>query len=328
MDENRQVMVVEANGGTVSTNVIAGLDLTILAWLDAKSKKSGSVKTSAIYRDYLMGFRAALQQKGLDMDADQQTIATLAQAWCGRSNAGKEISAATFNQRKAVLSSFYAFARKRGVVASNPIELVEGRTTQAYRAAHALNPQEVGKALIDIPRETIEGARDYALISLALTTGRRLNEVVSLRIKHLKREGSTLIATFERCKGGKTMVDEVELHVANVLIRYLEDFYRLPFDQIPDDMPVWVSFCNRGRGKALSDDGAAQILKKRLGTSKFHSLRHSFAWGMEERGAKVSTIQARLGHNSLQTTGRYLAALHSAKNEHAGQVAALFGIAD
>ena len=40
-----------------------------------------------------------------------------------------------------------------------------------------------------------------------------------------------------------------------------------------------------------------------------HALRHTFAKAMEDSGAKVSKIQARLGHSILATMGRYLAAL-------------------
>jgi hypothetical protein len=47
---------------------------------------------------------------------------------------------------------------------------------------------------------------------------------------------------------------------------------------------------------------------------------------METLGAKVSDIQARLRHASLQTTGRYLAALGSAENTHGEARAALFGV--
>jgi integrase len=47
---------------------------------------------------------------------------------------------------------------------------------------------------------------------------------------------------------------------------------------------------------------------------------------MEDAGAKVSEIQARLGHTSLATTGRYLAALRQADNAHGEVVAGLFGI--
>ena len=49
---------------------------------------------------------------------------------------------------------------------------------------------------------------------------------------------------------------------------------------------------------------------------------------MEDAGAKVSAIQARLGHESLATTGRYLAALKMADNRHADTLAELFGLAD
>jgi site-specific recombinase XerD len=47
---------------------------------------------------------------------------------------------------------------------------------------------------------------------------------------------------------------------------------------------------------------------------------------MEEAGAKVSEIQAKLGHESLATTGRYLAQLRSAENKHGKQLEVMFGI--
>ncbi len=49
---------------------------------------------------------------------------------------------------------------------------------------------------------------------------------------------------------------------------------------------------------------------------------------MEDSGAKVSDIQARLGHTSLATTGRYLAALKQAENTHGETLAELFGIGE
>ena len=60
--------------------------------------------------------------------------------------------------------------------------------------------------------------------------------------------------------------------------------------------------------------------------STVHSLRHTFAQGMEDVGAKVSDIQARLGHSSLATTGRYLQALKRSKNAQADALAELFGL--
>jgi integrase len=46
---------------------------------------------------------------------------------------------------------------------------------------------------------------------------------------------------------------------------------------------------------------------------------------MEDSGAKVSEIQARLGHESLQTTGKYLAALRKADNPYCDLLDTLFG---
>jgi len=47
---------------------------------------------------------------------------------------------------------------------------------------------------------------------------------------------------------------------------------------------------------------------------------------MERSGAPVSEIQARLGHESLATTGRYLAALKRAENPYADELSRLFGL--
>ncbi len=93
------------------------------------------------------------------------------------------------------------------------------------------------------------------------------------------------------------------------------------------DAPVWVSSSRNGsRGQALGIQSIADICERRLGTSKVHALRHTFARAMEDSGAKVSEIQARLGHDSLATTGRYLAALHRADNPHADRLVSLFGL--
>jgi integrase len=57
-----------------------------------------------------------------------------------------------------------------------------------------------------------------------------------------------------------------------------------------------------------------------------HVLRHSFARALEDADAKVSEIQSRLGHESLATMGRYLAALRANENPYADALAALFGL--
>jgi integrase len=89
-------------------------------------------------------------------------------------------------------------------------------------------------------------------------------------------------------------------------------------DAFSGDGAVWVSLAHDSSyGRPLSSRSTAHVCLKYFGTSKVHSLRHSFAHAMEEAGAKSSEIQSRLGHSNLITTGPCLASLCSADNQHA-----------
>jgi integrase len=79
-------------------------------------------------------------------------------------------------------------------------------------------------------------------------------------------------------------------------------------------------------GHALTMSSVANICEQRLGTSKVHALRHTFARALEDAGAKVSEILAALGHTDLGTTGRYLARLHQGENRHLARLSGLYGL--
>lgn len=92
------------------------------------------------------------------------------------------------------------------------------------------------------------------------------------------------------------------------------------------DAPIWVSLSRNNQGKALTTWGIGDICQRRIGTAQVHTLRHTFARLLEDTGAKVSFIQSKLGHESLATTGRYLAALKADENPHGDDLAALMGL--
>lgn len=96
----------------------------------------------------------------------------------------------------------------------------------------------------------------------------------------------------------------------------------------PGEHPLWISLAVRNGtfGRPLSLRAIATICEQRLGTSKVHTLRHTFARSLEDAGAKVSEIQARLGHEDLGTTGRYLAQLHQGENRHLLRLSTLYGL--
>src|SRR5258708_2009315 len=260
----------------------------------------------------------------MDLDSPTPDVRLVAQAWASKSFGGlSDVSAATYNQRLAVLSSFYTFARKRQLLdIPNPIELVERRKVQSYASAVPLSISTVGNVLRGINRSQLQGKRDYALLTLAFTTGRRLAELASMRVADVQVEDGHVTVLWPRAKGAKTMRDAVSSAVGKALLDYLHALYGDDTNQ-----PVWVSLAHDpSYGKQLSERSIANICLKHLGTSKVHALRHTFAHTMEEAGAKVSDIQARLGHASLATTGRYLASLRSAENTHSEALAVLFGM--
>jgi site-specific recombinase XerD len=327
-----------------------GLDVLILGWIDAKARKSGSARTRQTYTDTLAQFRAGLQRQGLDLDSGQEigrdkdhdaskavrerrdlalsAIALTAQAFSSFSARGRQVSAATINQRLAILSSFYDYALRQVALEVNPIGRVERAKIEAYKSAQPLSNEEVTAALAAIDRETLPGKRDYAALTLMFQTGRRLAEIQALELAHLALRSGKITVTFERCKGGKTMLDTLPYSVSNRLLEWLQAFYGddIEIGAPGDQRPVWVNLAHSGHGQPLGTQSIADICQKRLGVSKVHVTRHTWAHSMDEAGASAATIQARLGHESLATTGRYLAQLKRAENPFSDKLAAGFGI--
>lgn len=318
---------------TLSTIVTSTkADLLVIAWLDAKFHHSGSERTRDDYETTIRHFRAWLHQQGIDLYGDAGQVALIAQAFASHSARGKQVKPTTYNHRLAVISSCYLYAKKQPPgselrIEYNPIESLDRAKVQQYASAQPLAGDIVAEALAAIDQETLHGKRDYALLSILLQTGRRAQEVADLTWGNIQMNKGRATLTFEHTKGNETMIDELPANVTDALLRWLHAYYGEDFENLADETPIWVSLAHDGsNGKQLGYLSINAICKKHLGTSKVHATRHTFAHSMEAIGAPVSEIQARLGHKSLATTGRYLASLKRAENRHGEQLAALYGI--
>jgi len=306
---------------------ILTIDQAVTAWLDEKHHRSESVPTQHAYRTTLQGFRDALQSAGLDLASDPALIAPLAQGWAGHSaREGHTVTPATFNQRLAIVSSFYEYAIRNDVLHYNPMERVKRRVVRSKNAARPIAGTRVKSGLQQIDRSTPEGLRDFALLSVALSTGRRVSEIAGLRYKHLRRDGSTCIVEFERCKGNKHFTNRLEAKTTQALYTYLETVYPGQLLALPGESPLWVSFSPRNRGAAISTRTLASICETYLGTSKFHATRHTWAVMMNKKGAKLTDISKGLGHSNVKITSDYLDELTGYENVYAAQLEDEFGI--
>lgn len=309
-------------------DVIWDLEQCVKEWIDTKHDHSHSGETKSAYQDTLASFRAALQSQGLDLDADRAVIAPRADEWAGTSlRANHEVAPTTFNQRIAIVSSFYKFAVKHEVLSFNPIERVERRKVGKKDAARPLKPSQVKSGLQKIDQTTLEGLRDYALLSVALTTGHRASEIANLRMKHLrKQDDETCVIEFEHCKGNEYMTAVLKAKTTTALYTYLYAVYGASILTVSGDMPVWVSFSKRNAHQAIGARTISNMCKDFLGTSKVHVTRHTAALEMMNRKASLEEIRKFLGHKNAATTSIYLDDMTAYQNRLGDELEEAFGI--
>ncbi len=321
----------------MNTSVVAhrpSIDGLIAGWLHEKEGHTQSQHTKKVYQKTIQRFRQFLWTHGLDLDSDPGMIAPAAQAWVSEPwDPRKQVGNAAYNQRLAVLSSFYRYVQQQrpGQDVLNPIARLKRRPTQDYASAQPLSKKQTEHGLTAINRTLPDGARDYALLAVALSTGRRVAELAALRKETIKGQpviaddGSHITLYFKRCKGAKIMQDQLSPKVSAALREWVQQGYG-SLDAMPDGAPLWPVLAYHGKGQPLSTRSISTICKRYLGTGKVHATRHTFAHRMEEAGAKISTIAAKLGHSNPTITGRYLAALNKAENPYAEKLDDLLGL--
>ena len=146
-----------------------------------------------------------------------------------------------------------------------------------------------------------------AMLSLAYGCGLRAGEVVRLKVGDL--DSAQNIIRIVQAKGRKDRNVMLPADILGLLRRWWKD---RPRHQDKDVAPPerWL-FPGRNPGRPLTTRQFARLFQetvKKAGITKpvsLHSLRHSFATHLLERGVDIRVIQALLGHDKLETTARY-----------------------
>ncbi len=318
---------------TALTTIIESnpIQLAIAGWRDAHKK---SERTHKAYQQTLEHFRQELRKIGADLDADVRTLMLVAQSFASSSNKQARASDSTQNTRLAILSSFYDYAIERYLLmpmddkghVMNPIKVVDRAKVEPYHDIKWLEHSDVEKRLKQIDRSTLAGQRDYILLHILFYTGRRAQEIASLRWRHVHQGEQAITLTFEHCKGDKTMRDELPPSYSQVVLDWLQSHYG-SIENLDPDAPLWPALTVNTElaGQPLGVRAIERLCLKYLGVHT-HTTRHSFSHAMITAGATLPELQDRLGHSSLHTTGIYAKVFTGAKNPHAKKLAAMFGI--
>jgi integrase/recombinase XerD len=179
----------------------------------------------------------------------------------------------------------------------------------AHRAIDYLEAEEIRTILEQIDRRNAQGQRDYVLLALMFNTGARIQELVSLQTTDLRLTAPHSVKFLG--KGRKERICPLWPETAQLLQQHLANGEVGPHD-------TQAVFRNQ-RGTPLSRFGARLILQRHVKQAVSvlpslkskrihpHSVRHSTAVHLLKSGVDLSTIAHWLGHNSINTTHKYVA---------------------
>lgn len=209
----------------------------------------------------------------------------------------------TISRHLASLRSFFRFGLREGWAKTNPAKPLrnprKGRTLP-----HFLSSDELDRLLTSPPPKKPMGLRDRAILETMYSAGLRVSEVVGLDDGDLDFDAEVLRV---RGKGRRERLTPVGSHAARALQSWL------PVRKLQNEKsagPASPVFVNK-YGRRLTTRSVARMLGKYLRITGLdsrttpHSLRHSFATHLLDRGADIRSVQELLGHKSLVTTQIY-----------------------
>ncbi|MEK7390080.1 MAG: site-specific tyrosine recombinase/integron integrase [Elusimicrobiota bacterium] len=242
--------------------------------LDVFVRRFPDLQPGAVERVHIRSFLADLQKEGV-------------------------LSRATILRRMAALRSFIKFLRTDGILISNPVFGV-GLPKRSRPLPRFLTESEIGDLLL-APKgyDRKQQRRDRAVLELLYSSGLRRSEAASLNAGDIDFLSGT-VRVFG--KGSKERVVPVGAQALTCLRDYLKERVGLR-----DSDALFIN----SRGGRLSEGGIVFVLGRWIKKSSLlkkitpHTLRHSFATHLMNRGCDIRTVQEMLGHVSLQTTQIY-----------------------
>jgi integrase/recombinase XerC len=259
-----------------------------------KAEKNFSNHTLRAYLKDIFNFAIFLQNKQKKfIDANKHNIREFIE-----SLNKKNISKTTIARKFSTLRTFYKFLIINNILNKSPIESMSA-PKKDKKVPLFLTENEM-QSLLSIKNIKL---RDKAMIELLYSCGLRIEELMSLNIHNIDFISNTLII---RGKGNKERIVPVGNKCLNAIMEYINErqAYGLPYDI---KSPL---FLNKHLNR-LDQRTARRILHKYFiiaGLTKKvspHTLRHTFATHILDRGCDLRSVQEMLGHKNLSTTQIY-----------------------
>ena len=269
---------------------------TFLSYL--RVEKALADNTIKSYRRDMQKFAEFLEKKNLDTgDITRSDVVNFLAMLYRRGLDSRSVARALVTIRH-----FFRFALLEGFVKDDPAATIE---SPKFRQSlpYFLSIEEVERLLAQPDPSSTIGLRDKAMIELMYSTGIRVSELAGIRVGDLQMDSGCL-----RClgKGNKERLVPVGKKALAVVAEYLQ---KSRPELLRGGTSQHMFLNQRGRPidrvaiwKVTGLYGKKAGLRKPL---KPHTLRHSFATHLLDRGADLRSVQIMLGHADISTTQIY-----------------------
>ena len=210
----------------------------------------------------------------------------------------RKASATTAGRKLATFRSFFRFLCREGTLTKNPARsLVAPR--KDFRIPTYLQENEAEDLMNASDKTKTSEPRDRAVLELLYSTGMRCSEIVSLSMDDID-SSNRLIRILGKGRKERWVPFGKPAYLA------IKDYISTRV-KVDGAKPLFIG----SHGKPLSDRTVRRIVARGLTRAAIrtkastHTLRHSFATHLLQRGSDLRSIQELLGHSSLSTTQRY-----------------------
>lgn len=264
-------------------------------------EKNASAHTVKSYReDLTQAIRFFRSRLGRDDARASQLTTRLVRAflaWLGEQGYAKS----TVARRLAAVRSWCRFLCRRGTLESSPAQGLRGPRKER-KLPHFLQLEDVLRLLEAPSAEAPLGLRDRAILETLYSAGLRVGELTGLDVGDLDLDAGTATV---RGKGRRERLALLGPPATAALARWLACREPLLGGRVQPAV-----FLNK-HGTRLTARSVGRLLEKYLKQAGLdprtspHTLRHSFATHLLDRGADIRSVQELLGHRSLSTTQIY-----------------------
>lgn len=229
------------------------------------------------------------------------SVASVRSFLAGRQDKGR--SQRSVARYLASLRSFLRFLVERGHITENPAEWVKA-PRQERRLPDFLDEAEVARLIEAAGKGTFLRARDRALLEVLYGAGLRVGEAVAMNVDDANLEQAVARV---RGKGSRERLAPL----GGPAIDSLKDYLGLRQARLTHLGRAETALFLNKNGTRLDPRSVRRILvrcARAAGIDRHvhpHSLRHSFATHMLNRGADLRSVQELLGHAHLATTQIY-----------------------